>query len=107
MNRVFDWSVDELVAYLNAHPDVAVGVVRKLDVIGPWKGAHRYDLHSEPVTTVYQASIDPEQGAWVWVARPPGGLGDGGRAPSEAEARTAADAVLTAAGWALASGGVS
>jgi hypothetical protein len=92
----------DLVAWLQERPDLAVEVVGRLRVAGPWE---RVGARWSRVGT--GASVRERAGAWRWEHAYFEGRRRGldvGDCPTREAAQAAADAALVAAGWALAGG---
>jgi hypothetical protein len=99
----------DLVAFLQARPDLAVELPRKLRrlrVAGPWERRNCGSIAREAVFGWEAAYVWASGEDHAWSA-PALGFTDGprGHERTEAEAMAAADAALVAAGWALAGGG--
>jgi hypothetical protein len=93
-------SAADLVAYLEGHPDLGLQVMARVRVGLPWLCRRRLRAGGQEAPIAY---VVPDAAAglvyWWTDTRTDG---EGGAAPTEAEAMAAADAALAAAGWALA-----
>lgn len=109
-------SASDLVAYLQARPDMAVEVVRSLRVVGAWeshpdqRGGDRCRRRLDGSVAVVAYCTGTRERVEGASARGPLGWDDGHAfhpALAVDEAVSAADAALIAAGWSLAGGKAS
>ncbi len=101
-----DPTAADIVAWLQARPDVAVEVLGEARVAGPWSlpygergGCGRYILRRSPAALVWVSDGPLHTNEWHWES-----VSKTGWAPSRDAAMAAADAALVAQGWALAGG---